>query len=353
MKKINLIVVVLIVVLISINQVSAEICECNSCKSCTEKLSNDSCNEVRLVSDINILSQEEGIFKYNLFRCICPIEFNNKIFDCQGHEIKGNSALYGSKGIYFLESSPPRSGITLVNNNNNTLKNCIISGFSDGIGIGLNASNNKIMNNTFYINNEGIILASSSNNSIINNSIYKDNVGITIVNASHNLIANNTIHSNLKGIMTHFNANFNKISHNKIFNNTENGIFMSLLGNCYKRCTYQGSTGNELSNNKITGNNVGIKSVSSNFTADSNFVCGNGKDFEVVYSVVGEGNDNVCDNPNGWNDSEKKGCTYKCSEQKPPDNDTEPDYNFILAIAIILSTILLSAFIIRYKKFKK
>ncbi|MDI6730836.1 MAG: right-handed parallel beta-helix repeat-containing protein [Candidatus Altarchaeum sp.] len=356
MKKINLIIAVLIVALIGIN-VSAEICECNSCKDCIEKLSEDSCSEIRLNKDIDIHSQEEGIISYGTFSCIESLEFNNKIFDCQGHKIKGNAMFYNDndKEVYINKPATIRDGIILFNNFNSTIKNCIFLEFSSGISIAVNTSNNKIVNNTLYINSYEISIGSfSSNNIIINNTIYKNREGIEIVRSTNNTLTNNILHSNTNGIMTYINANFNKIFNNKIYDNTENGIWMSLLGGCFgKGCTHQGSTGNELSNNEITGNDVGINSESSNFTANSNFVCGNNKDFELVYSVVGEGNDNVCDNPNTWNDKGKKGCTHKCNEQKTPDKQTESDYNFILAIAIILITILLSAFVIWYKKFKR
>ncbi len=52
-------------------------------------------------------------------------------------------------------------------------------------------------------------------------------------------------------------------------------------------------------------------------------------------------------------DCKQYGCNITKQSKILNENSEQPDYNFISAIAIILITILLSAFIIRYKKFKK
>ena len=73
--------------------------------------------------------------------------------DCSGHVINGGGIGYG---------------IYLNNKNNNTIKNCIITGFDRGIYLD-HSSSNTITNNTADSNNRGIYLYSSSDNLIDNN----------------------------------------------------------------------------------------------------------------------------------------------------------------------------------------
>ena len=61
--------------------VSADVCYCDSCANCTNTLNNNSCTEVKLTADI---LNHSGT-------CIDdPENFNNKVFDCQGHTIDGD-----------------------------------------------------------------------------------------------------------------------------------------------------------------------------------------------------------------------------------------------------------------------
>jgi len=224
----------------------------------------------------------------------------------------------------------------------------------------MSGTSNKILNNSIsFSSGYGIFLGDSEENEVIENSIYGCSEGIHVRESSKNTIINNKIYLNSNGITLYYHANFNKIENNNISNNSENGIYMTDIidpqgckrapaGECSKP-----NTGNEITKNEITKNKMGILSLNSNFTLNSNIICGNKVvDISKSKNSVGEGNDNACDNPNGWNDKGKKGCTYKCNEQKPPDKPTESDYNLILSIAVILITIILSLIVVWYRKFR-
>jgi len=111
----------------SYNIIGGGVCECNSCGDCTNALNdNTNCaNEVKLTTNIST----NGACINN------PSGFSNKIFNCQGYTISGNSSGYG---------------IYLSNKNNNVIKNCKISGFYYGFYL-FSSINNSIYNN--YLNN--------------------------------------------------------------------------------------------------------------------------------------------------------------------------------------------------------
>lgn len=82
---------------------------------------------------------------------------DNSMLDCQGHEIKG------SKKYHF-------SGI-VVESENVTIKNCIISDFYNGIEI-KNTKFIKVINTTVRENYaSGISVLNSSNNTFMNNNM--------------------------------------------------------------------------------------------------------------------------------------------------------------------------------------
>ena len=107
------------------------------------------------------------------------VDSNNITIDCNGHSISGVGSGSGIK----------------IAGNNTILKNCIISGFNNGVLIA-DSSKNLIINNTLHNNTEGLVLT-SYNDTIIGNNILKNEVGIdnngeyTI--AYHNNIYNNSI----------------------------------------------------------------------------------------------------------------------------------------------------------------
>ncbi|CEG12987.1 putative cell surface protein [groundwater metagenome] len=163
---------------------SIDSCNCSSCRECSYKLSHPSCSQVNLTANIST-SQENCIND--------PLNFNNKIFDCQGHVIAAGIC----EGQGYGEDCYKGNGIYLSNKQNNTIRNCIITNFSYGISL-YSSSNNTLANNTANSNKwGGIFLYSSSNNTLTNNIVKENNmfdidIGTDSDAHCNNLIENNT-----------------------------------------------------------------------------------------------------------------------------------------------------------------
>ncbi len=157
-------------------------CGCDSCRDCMDALNDDKwCyRTVRIYGDITNNIKTIGTQR----GCIGnPENFKGKTFDCQGHTMHGNS-------------SEPDGGIVLNHRGQNTIKNCIITGFDFGIFLYDSRSNN-IINNTIYSNDYyGIVLRSSSYNTITNNNIYSNWWGIYLNYSSSNTFNTNKICDN-------------------------------------------------------------------------------------------------------------------------------------------------------------
>jgi len=119
-------------------------------------------------------------------------------------------------------------------------------------------------------------------------------------------------YSNRYGIYLYSSLN-NTLTDN-IANSNDYGIY--IFGN---------SNFNEISNNEISNNRIGIFSNSSNSTINHNLVCGNMQwDFNSSDWQSSSGDNNTCNNPYGWNDTSMKnvgkiGCTNKCQIKKATD----------------------------------
>ncbi|PKP53219.1 MAG: hypothetical protein CVT90_02320, partial [Candidatus Altiarchaeales archaeon HGW-Altiarchaeales-3] len=69
---------------------------------------------------------------------------------------------------------------------------------------------------------------------------------------------------------------------------------------------------NNISNNKIIDNNKGIYiKYGNNNILNENYVCENIMDIKVSYGSGNSGDDNTCNNYEGWNDEGTTGCTYR------------------------------------------
>ncbi|MEM4347590.1 MAG: NosD domain-containing protein [Candidatus Altiarchaeota archaeon] len=149
------------------------VCTCNSCSDCNAKLNSVSCTEVKLTADI---SDFAGTCIDN------PSNFTNKIFDCQGYRIDG-------------ASSTSNQGIYLDNKSNNTIKNCLINDFYDGILLYPGSKNNTILNNTISNTTYGIRMSSSVNNTIEGNLIINNSKGLYVSDfgAKENLLRSNRV----------------------------------------------------------------------------------------------------------------------------------------------------------------
>ncbi|PKP54345.1 MAG: hypothetical protein CVT90_01745, partial [Candidatus Altiarchaeales archaeon HGW-Altiarchaeales-3] len=233
-------------------------CTCNNCTDCNDKLNNPACNTVNLITNIN----------HNETCIIFPA--NNKIFDCGGHTIEGDST-GGDIGIHLNKKS------------GNTIKNCIITGFYRGVALYYSTSN-LIINNTANSNSYGIYLYSSSEN------ILSDNTG--------NL-------NKYYGIYLQSSSN-NAIVNNAAVNNQGHGLYIS---------TSDG-TGNIINSNTLCNNNQYGGGYYDIYDADNN-----------------TGEDNTCDTAHNWNDTGAVGCTFSCVANTCSDgtlygscSTTKPEY---------------------------
>jgi parallel beta-helix repeat protein len=105
------------------------------------------------------------------------------VFDCHGEKIEGNS----EKDTY---------GILVLNSENVTIANCIVSGFEIGIFV-KNSSQTKLLNNTAERNEQGIVFLNSNHNTLVNN-IAETNAyhGLIFYSSDDNHLENNRIKSN-------------------------------------------------------------------------------------------------------------------------------------------------------------
>ncbi|ODS36949.1 hypothetical protein BEH94_03990 [Candidatus Altiarchaeales archaeon WOR_SM1_SCG] len=360
--------------------VDGENCMCENCTDCTDALNDSDCNVVKLGRDI---VYEET--------CIdSPENFNNKIFDCQGHEIDGSKILYkGYKGIYLdgKENNMIKnciitdcwSGIYLKDSSNNSIINNSVNSSIFGIRLS-SSSNNKIIQNSVNSNEYGFHLDSSPKNTLINNransntkegihlilspkNILKNNIansnnfGIRLSSSPHTLITNNIANSNTHGISLYSSSDIlitnniansnsdsgiglaysnNNVANNNIANNNSYGLCLSgnsdfnqilnnqilnndLIGIKISKCNHFGSscpggnTNNTLQENNISNNNIGIYSENSNSIINSNIVCNSiNLDFNTSDWQPSYGDNNTCDNADGWNDDRGIGCRYAC-----------------------------------------
>jgi parallel beta-helix repeat protein len=163
--------------------------------------------EYRLVNDI---------IDSDASTCI-DIQADNVILDCQGHTIDGVWAS-GTYGIYVSRSSSTATNITI--------KNCIVTGWFNGIDLSYSNNNTLIniaSNSNYYF---GIHLYYSNYNTLTNitsNSNYQD--GINLYESDYNTLTNITSNSNYgSGIGLYFSNNNNLTNITSNYNSNVNGI---------------------------------------------------------------------------------------------------------------------------------
>ncbi len=163
--------------------------------------------------------------------------------------------------------------------------NAIIDGNkTNGIGMWIVAKNTTIKNCIIKNFVYGIVLDTSSGDTLINNTLTSNNYGIYLYHPSG------------------YNQGLNKMINNKISLN-KYGIY--IVSNPYL---------DEILNNEILNNTVGIFSC-SNLISNFNNVCYNEADFNLT-SSQSNGDNNRCDNSNGWNDKDVAGCKISCNCKK-------------------------------------
>lgn len=277
---------------------------CSSCSDCNNKINSASAGDIIYLTT-NITNQSGT--------CIAFTGTERIALDCQGNRIEGNSS--GDYGIYLNDSL------------DNTITNCRVSLF--GYGIYLYSSNtNTITNNTANNNSyEGIKLFSSNNNTLIQNTVNNNYQGITCYHSDNNTITGNTVNNNPWGGILFISSNTNTLTGNTANNNLWYGIYFSLscnnslIQNTANNnsgdgiCIYYFSDNNALIQNTANYNeDYGIHLSSSNtLTMNLNHACSNTvSDFYLSSSSGNSGDDNTCDNPDGWSDEGTSGCTYSC-----------------------------------------
>ncbi|OEU73404.1 MAG: hypothetical protein BA869_02215, partial [Desulfuromonadales bacterium C00003107] len=109
---------------------------------------------------------------------------SNVVFDCDGHTIDGDDI-----------AIDPEHGVTMMHGTGNTIKNCVISDFSDGIYL-WDVTDHTITGNTVISNGEGIELGWSDSNTIDDNTVNENYNGIVLSNSNSNTINSNTVCKN-------------------------------------------------------------------------------------------------------------------------------------------------------------
>ncbi len=208
------------------------------------------------------------------------------LINCERNNITENTANNNQYNGIYLDTNCDSNNITgnTVDNNlfgiqlvtgcdyNNITLNTVTNNVDYGIYInnfGTSCDNNIVFNNTVNDNNRyGICVRYGSNdNSIINNSV-NNNIGRGIyLHVCHNIIVTgNNIYSNIRGIEA-ITCDNSVISGNTINNNREIGIYL-----------YSNSDSNEIKNNTINRNDLGIKldgsdlnNVTGNILIDNNW----------------------------------------------------------------------------------
>jgi len=87
-----------------------------------------------------------------------------------------------------------------------------------------------------------------------------------------------------------------------------------------------------ITSNKLFNNSIGIFSENSSLMINSNTVCGNTNlDFNSSDWLSSSGDNNTCDAPGDWNDTNKQGCTHRCNPcDLNRDGITINDYNDLM-----------------------
>ncbi|ODS41795.1 MAG: hypothetical protein A7315_00065 [Candidatus Altiarchaeales archaeon WOR_SM1_79] len=265
--------------------VEINICTCASCGNCEANLDNSACKAVYLTENIN----QVGTCINN------PADFNDKIFDCQRYTIEGDGS---GNGIYLKS----RSG--------NTIRNCVITNFSNAIYFDFpNANGNTLMDNTLKLNSHGVHSYATSN-TMINNNVSLNDIGFFFDYCSSNTMINNTANSNIDGFF------ILRSAHNTLINNTANsnsryGIALPISG------------GNNLIENTAMSNGEdGLYLSSGGYdpntlspnTINLNKFCSNIKQDIHNDNTNNSGDNNTCDEALGWDDDDAgtTGCKYSC-----------------------------------------
>ena len=242
------------------------------------------------------------------------------------------------------------NGITTWFVYNSTINNCTIynnTGGADcsppcengGSGIWMYAGNdNNITNNKIYDNKKGgfFTKAKPLRNNISHNEIWGNHQGGIILRCK--CCANNTIEYNNAsynyGTGIFIGGPCNTIRYNTVCNN-KNGSIEELPDTGHNGCGVNFGR----SDSDIDCGYAPCGSIGSRYNnLSSNRICGN--EYLDIWERAGvrntnEGDNNICDKPDGWNDDGTTGCTYRCvyaykkqHNAKPPSTNNVPSTEF-------------------------
>jgi len=236
--------------------------------------------------------------------------------DCGGVGISGDDTAYG---------------IDLDGYDGNTIENCVIYNFEEGIHLSSGSNDNILSANTIYNTSDyGIYVQSSTYDQILNSDI-SDNTGfgvyiISNVETSDHVIRGNTINSNTnQGVYLSGEDNVT-IDDNTIKYNSH-GVYLT---NSYLNLI----TGNTIENNTQDG--ISMDTYSYNNTLNSNRVCYN---LGIAppppqTDIHNEGDNNIgdsntCDTAYLWNDTGTVNCTHVCSWTAPAEEENSGGSNYV------------------------
>ena len=188
MKKLFLFLLFAIFFLVILSSVKATTYPCYTSANCTAAVSAASPGDMVLLNNSLLNTPGNGVL------------FNDGVlnitFDCQGNLIQGIGGGSGTSGIYFYAISPTSSA-----SGNNTVRNCIISNFTNGIKF---VSSRNIAQNTTikYSNISGITFNGGVNNTINNVTVlFSGSTGISLLSTG-----NNITYCNFSGNSVNFDA---------------------------------------------------------------------------------------------------------------------------------------------------
>ncbi|MBN2013918.1 MAG: right-handed parallel beta-helix repeat-containing protein [Candidatus Altiarchaeota archaeon] len=194
-EKITTIITMLLIMMATVNaytEIGCGVCNCGDGTTTNGGSNTDACIDctAALNDNINCNSQVNyvGTITVNNYVGTCinsPAGFNNKIFDCQGNTIDGDNT-----GNDF--------GIILDGKTGNTIRNCKITGFREGIDIrGTGGDNNQLINNTANENTlHGIYIGTHGNTLTGNTANNNQRIGVYIVHVLNNVLNENTFCNN-------------------------------------------------------------------------------------------------------------------------------------------------------------
>ncbi|MDP3043168.1 MAG: NosD domain-containing protein [bacterium] len=188
---------------------------CATCEDCSAKIA--------VASSGDTIKLTESIVNYSVGTCV---KFSNKqgiTFDCQGYGIDGTGAA-NSYGVYILGAG---------GNDNNTVKNCYVTAFTNGVYANNSNGNNFDNIAANYNTNYGFYFSQSSSNIFKNNITANNNTagyGLYFVNSNSNILTDPAIaitaNNNNRGIFFS-NSGSNELINLTANNNTGYGVYFS------------------------------------------------------------------------------------------------------------------------------